>query len=249
MADPLELEINDVTKRFGSNTVLDGISLAIEPGMGFALIGKSGEGKSVALKIMLGLLPCDRGEVRRRGQGPSGNLGAWRQSIGVLFQGGALFDSMPVWKNVAFAGLRGWQRIEGRQARRLAEEKLERVGLDTTVADLYPAELSGGMQRRVGIARAIFTQPRLLFLDEPTTGLDPVRSQQITNLIATILADGAMTAVAISHDMDFVASVATEAALLDGGRIVWGGSTDRILTDTNDTLGDFVHGRSQPSSP
>jgi len=243
MTQPPELELDRVTKRFGHNTVLDGISLSIEQGLSFALIGKSGEGKSVALKIMLGLMPCEQGQVRTRGEELARHLATWRQSIGVLFQGGALFDSLPVWKNVAFAGLRGRQRMDARQARRTAEEKLERVGLDTTVADHYPAELSGGMQRRVGIARAVFAQPRLLFLDEPTTGLDPVRSRQITDLIATLLADSSMTAVTISHDMDFVTKVATRAALLDGGRIVWMGESGTILDDSDDRLSDFVHGR------
>ncbi len=249
MATPPELELDCITKRFGSNTVLDRLSLTVERGVSFALIGKSGGGKSVALKIMLGLLPCDRGEVRARGMKLTQHISEWRQSIGVLFQGGALFDSLPVWKNVAFAGLRGRERMDARQARSKAEEKLERVGLNASVAGQYPAELSGGMQRRVGIARALFTQPQLLFLDEPTTGLDPVRSEQITTLIADILADSSMTAVTISHDMNFVPRISTQTALLDGGRIVWQGASRSIHEHGHDRLGNFVQGRRDSDLP
>ena len=239
-----EIEFVHVSKFFDSNVVLQDLSFTIHSGESFALIGKSGEGKSVALKIMLGLLKCDGGKVLVGGGNLVDGIDEFRRSIGVLFQGGALFDSLPVWKNVAFAGLKGIHRTGKTSARKAAEETLERVGLDADICDLYPAELSGGMNRRVGIARALYGQPRLLFFDEPTTGLDPVRSSQITDLIGNILSDGGVTAVTVSHDMAFVSKIADRVALLDGGRIVWRGNSDEIATAEDGRLGNFVQGRS-----
>lgn len=239
----IEIELSRITKRFDCNHVLSDVSFRVRPGESFALIGKSGVGKSVALKIMLGLLQADSGEVLLGGRGIAECIEDFRQSSGVLFQGGALFDSLPVWKNVAFSGLKGARRVDSRQARKAAEEKLERVGLDVSIVEQYPSELSGGMQRRVGIARALYGEPRVLFFDEPTTGLDPVRAARITELISGILADSRVTAVTISHDMNFVGRVADNAALLAEGRIAWRGSSDEIVDANDGVLGDFVRGR------
>jgi phospholipid/cholesterol/gamma-HCH transport system ATP-binding protein len=229
-----ELEWRGVRKIFGGRPVLDALDLSIAAGRSLVIIGGSGQGKSVALKLALGLMRPDAGTILFRGQSLPGLLNRrqsdlYRQS-GVLFQGAALFDSLRIWEVVAFRLLHADNRPRAR-ARDAAIEALAQVQLGPEVADLYPAELSGGMQKRVGLARAIVGAPRILFFDEPTTGLDPVSAASISRLIADQVARLGCTAVTITHDLVSARTIADDIALLDGGRIAWqGGRADLDTT-------------------
>ncbi len=237
------ISLEEVEKSFKNDTaVLRGVSFAVNRGESIALIGGSGVGKSVVIKCILGLIRHDRGVIRVCGNEPSpGNL-AGGARIGMLFQGGALFDSMTVMQNVAFQHLRGPNRIPVSDARELAAQKLRRVGLQPDVLDQYPSQLSGGMQKRAGLARAIATDPDILFFDEPTTGLDPVRAARINELICGIVAENKSTAVTITHDMSSVRTIASRVALLHEGVIEWSGSADDLDHDQNPCLRQFVSG-------
>lgn len=220
------LEWRAVRKRFGGKTVLDGLDLAVDAGRSLVIMGGSGQGKSVTLKLALGLMRADAGEVLFEGRALPGGLGRHQQRLyracGVLFQGAALFDSLTVWENVAFRLINADGR--GRKpARAAALEALDQVRLEASVADLYPSELSGGMQKRVGLARAIVGKPRILFFDEPTTGLDPMTAEAINLLIVDLVKRLGCTAVSITHDMVSARTIADDIAMLDRGKVVWRG--------------------------
>ena len=237
------IEVSDLYKSFDQNHVLRGVNLEVRDGRSMAIIGASGQGKSVILKCLLGLTEPDSGKILLNGIDPnSGQKNSIRSKVGMLFQGGALFDSLPIWQNVAFRYLHGKEKINALEARKIAVEKLERVGLKSTFADNFPSELSGGMQKRVALARAIATQPEIIFFDEPTTGLDPIMAQVINDLIRELVVELGVTAVTITHDIQSVRSIADEVALLHNGVIQWSGSLDQLDKSKNNYLKQFIAG-------
>ena len=244
----LGIKIVDLHKSFGAQKVLDGVSLDIPKGKSTVIVGCSGTGKSVLIKSILGLVAPDRGEIFFEGVDMTKPKA--RQSLqgrftyGMLFQGAALFDSMKIWENVAFGLIQG-QGMARRPARIKAIENLERVGLGEAVAELYPSQLSGGMQKRVGLARAIATRPNFLFFDEPTTGLDPIMSDVINDLIRTIVTSLGATAISITHDMASVRKIADQVALLHQGKLIWVGPADKIDKSDNPYMTQFVKGLAQ----
>lgn len=241
-----KIELKGVKKRFGEKVVLDGVDLTIEQGESLVVIGGSGTGKSVTIKCVLGILRPDEGEILVDGEPVTRLRGAARDAFlrkfGMLFQNAALFDSMPVWENVAFGLIQG-HGVPKRKAHDIAIETLAKVGLGTDVADLSPSELSGGMQKRVGLARAIATKPEIIFFDEPTTGLDPIMSDVINNLIVDMVKDVGATALSITHDMVSARKIADRIAMLYKGRIVWCGPTAEIDKSGNPYVEQFIHGR------
>jgi phospholipid/cholesterol/gamma-HCH transport system ATP-binding protein len=241
-----KIKLTEVVKRFGDNIVLDGVNLSVEPGESVAIIGGSGTGKSVTLKCILGLLKPDSGSVTVDGEEIVGagarEMSRIRTKFGMLFQGGALFDSMPVWRNVTF-GLTQGRMTDAAQMRRIAEENLERVGLKADILNLRPSELSGGMQKRVALARAIAPRPEIIFFDEPTTGLDPIRADMINDLIVSLVDDLGVTALTITHDMVSARKIANRVAMLYNGRIIWHGPRDRLYDSGNPYVDQFVQGR------
>ena len=240
------IELRDVHKAFGANTVLNGVDLTIPKGESMVIIGGSGTGKSVLLKCVLGLVTPDSGQILVDGKAADrGSRDAFLARFGMLFQGGALFDSLPVWQNVAFRLLRGAQKRPRAEAREIAVEKLRRVGLKEWVADLYPAELSGGMQKRVGLARAIAAEPEIIFFDEPTTGLDPIMSGVINELIREIVVEMGATAMTITHDMTSVRAIADKVAMLHGGVIQWTGPVSELDATPDPYVQQFIHGRAE----
>ncbi|MBV8889451.1 MAG: ATP-binding cassette domain-containing protein [Alphaproteobacteria bacterium] len=243
-----KISVRGVEKSFGRKRVLDGIELDCAAGESLVVIGGSGTGKSVLVKCILGLLRPETGSIRIDGVETVGMRRADRerlmQKFGMLFQGSALFDSLPVWENVAF-GL-----IEGRgmardKARDIAATKLAAVGLGAEIAELRPAELSGGMQKRVALARAIAAEPEIIFFDEPTTGLDPIMADVINELILKCVRELGATAVSITHDMVSARKIADRIAMLHKGRIVWHGPTAEIDRSGNPFVDQFVHGRAE----
>jgi len=242
------ITLNALEKSFGQNHVLRGVTLQVPKGSSMVIIGGSGTGKSVLLKCILGLVTPDRGTITVAGQdilhakGPKARS-AFLDRFGMLFQGGALFDSLPVWHNVAFRLLRSAQAMPAQKARGLAVEKLRRVGLGPDVADRFPAELSGGMQKRVGLARAIATDPEIIFFDEPTAGLDPIMSGVINSLIREIVVEMGATAMTITHDMTSVRAIADDVAMLHDGTIKWCGPVAQIDHSGDAYLDQFIHGR------
>ena len=240
------IELRDVHKAFGANTVLNGVDLTIPKGESMVIIGGSGTGKSVLLKCILGLVTPDSGQILVDGKpADRGSRDAFLARFGMLFQGGALFDSLPVWQNVAFRLLRGAQKRPRAEAREIAVEKLRRVGLKPAVADLFPAELSGGMQKRVGLARAIAAEPEIIFFDEPTTGLDPIMSGVINALIREIVVEMGATAMTITHDMTSVRAIADKVAMLHGGVIQWTGPVSELDATPDPYVQQFIHGRAE----
>ncbi len=240
------IELNDVRKSFGDNHVLRGVDLSIPKGESLVIIGGSGTGKSVALKCILGLIRPDSGSITLDGRDAfTGDRDAYLQRFGMLFQGGALFDSLPVWQNVAFRLQRGALKRPADEAREIAIEKLRRVGLKSDVADRYPAELSGGMQKRVGLARAIAAEPEIIFFDEPTTGLDPIMAGVINDLIREIVVEMGATALTITHDMSSVRAIADKVAMLHDGVIKWHGPKEDMDASGNAHLDQFIHGRAE----
>nr|WP_310524030.1 ATP-binding cassette domain-containing protein [Polymorphobacter sp.] len=237
-----KISLNGVTKRFGPKIVLNGVDLDIAPAESMVIIGGSGTGKSVTMKCILGLLRPDTGSIMVDGREVTGLRGRaladHQAKFGMLFQGGALFDSLPVWRNIAFA-LSG----SASSRRAAAIDNLARVGLGADVADLRPSELSGGMQKRVALARAIAARPEILFFDEPTTGLDPIMADVINDLIRTLVTDLKITALTITHDMSSVRKIADTVAMLYEGKIVWHGPRDGIDSADNPYVDQFVHGR------
>jgi len=238
------IELKDVHKAFGANRVLRGVNLTITGGQSMVIIGGSGTGKSVLLKCILGLVHPDAGQILLDGEDAArAERDAFLARFGMLFQGGALFDSLRVWENVAFRLLRGLKARPKAEARAIAIEKLRRVGLRAQVADLYPAELSGGMQKRVGLARAIAAEPEIIFFDEPTTGLDPIMAGVINELIREIVVEMGATAMTITHDMSSVRAIADRVAMLHDGVIQWTGPIAEMDTAPDPYLQQFIHGR------
>lgn len=237
------IALEGVSKRFGSRQVLDGLSVSVMPGESLVIIGGSGTGKSVTLKCILGLIPIDAGSIQVDGQEVAGLKGAaldaHRTRFGMLFQGGALFDSLSVWRNISFA-------LPGSVATRKAAavDNLARVGLGPEVADLKPSELSGGMQKRVALARAIAARPPIIFFDEPTAGLDPITAAVINRLIRTLVTDLKITAITITHDMASVRSIADRVAMLHVGKIIWDGPLHSLDGCDNAYVRQFITGSS-----
>ena len=246
-----KLEWRGVRKSFGGRPVLDDLDLGVAPGRSLVIMGGSGQGKSVTVKLAMGLLTPDAGEIRLDGANIASVTGSARRrafaGIGVLFQGAALFDSLSVWENVAFRLINA-DRAPRRKARARAMEALSRVRLPADVADAYPASLSGGMQKRVGLARAIVGRPSLLFFDEPTSGLDPVTAAVINELIVEQVRDLGCTAVTITHDVASARKIADEIAMLHGGRIIWRGSPSELDLASDPYVRQFVEGRSDEAS-
>ena len=240
------ISFQDVHKSFGPKAVLRGVNLDIAQGTSMVIIGGSGTGKSVALKCVLGLITPDAGTIMVDGQNATqGDHDAFLARFGMLFQGGALFDSLPVWQNVAFRLLRGSLKRPRSEAREIAIEKLRRVGLTPDVADLFPSELSGGMQKRVGLARAIAAEPEIIFFDEPTTGLDPIMSGVINDLIREIVVEMGATAMTITHDMTSVRAIADNVAMLHDGVIQWTGPVGEMDNSGDPYLTQFISGSAE----
>ena len=238
------ITLSGVTKSFGKNRVLRGVDLTIPSGQSMVIIGGSGTGKSVLLKCILGLVRHDTGTITLDGQDVTkADRDAFLARFGMLFQGGALFDSLRVWENVAFRLMRGPAKRPKLEAREIAIEKLRRVGLKPEVADLFPAELSGGMQKRVGLARAIAAEPEIIFFDEPTTGLDPIMAGVINDLIREIVTEMGATAMTITHDMTSVRAIADRVAMLHDGVIQWTGPIADLDTTPDPYVQQFIHGR------
>jgi phospholipid/cholesterol/gamma-HCH transport system ATP-binding protein len=240
------ITLTNVHKAFGSNKVLQGVNLHIARGESLVIIGGSGTGKSVALKCVLGLITPDSGKIEVDGQDAArAERDAFLARFGMLFQGGALFDSLPVWQNVAFRLMRGSLKRPTEEAREIAIEKLRRVGLKPEVADLFSSELSGGMQKRVGLARAIAAEPEIIFFDEPTTGLDPIMAGVINELIRKIVVEMGATAMTITHDMTSVRAIADKVAMLHDGVIKWTGPVADMDQSGDPYLDQFIHGRAE----
>ncbi|WP_435137912.1 ABC transporter ATP-binding protein [Pseudopelagicola sp. nBUS_19] len=236
----------NVHKSFGPKQVLRGVNLEIPKSSSMVIIGGSGTGKSVALKCVLGLITPESGTITVDGRDATqGDRDAFLARFGMLFQGGALFDSLPVWQNVAFRLLRGSLKRSRQEAREVAVEKLRRVGLTPDVADLFPSELSGGMQKRVGLARAIAAEPEIIFFDEPTTGLDPIMSGVINDLIREIVVEMGATAMTITHDMTSVRAIADNVAMLHDGVIQWTGPVSQMDNSGDPYLSQFISGSAE----
>lgn len=237
------IDLRDIHKAFGNNRVLNGVNLKVDKGTSMVIIGGSGTGKSVLLKSVLGLVKPDSGKIMVQDQDVEQvNRDAFLAQFGMLFQGAALFDSLSVWQNVAFRLLRGSLKKPKEEARDIAISKLRRVGLAEDVADRFPAELSGGMQKRVGLARAIATDPQIIFFDEPTTGLDPIMAGVINDLIRDIVVEMGATTMTITHDMTSVQAIADNVAMLHAGKIQWTGPKDQLDTCGDPYITQFVNG-------
>ena len=243
---PPKISLKNVKKAFGDKVVLDGVNLDVAVGESVVIIGGSGTGKSVAIKCILGLLTPDEGTIEIDGRDVLDMTPREREKlnmqIGMLFQAAALFDSLPVWENVSF-GLLAEKRCGRDEARDIALEKMALVGLKPDIADLSPADLSGGMQKRVGLARAIAIDPSIIFFDEPTTGLDPVMADVINKLIVHVNENVGATALTITHDMASAKKIGDRIAMLYEGKIIWAGPPDDVDQSGNDYLDQFIHGR------
>ncbi len=242
------LELKHLRKAFGRKVVLDDVNLDVKPGQSLVIIGGSGTGKSVSLKCAIGLMTPTSGQVLVDGTdlhaADKETRDELQSSFGMLFQGGALFDSLRIWENVGFRLIYA-NNMKRKQAREAAIEALGRVGMGEDVADLYPNELSGGMQKRVSLARAIVAKPKILFFDEPTTGLDPIMADVIDKLIVEQVKDLGAAAVSITHDMVSARKIADEVAMLYEGKIIWRGPVDKLDDPGNDYVDQFVHGKSE----
>jgi phospholipid/cholesterol/gamma-HCH transport system ATP-binding protein len=242
------LKLEGIGKSFGRNDVLRGVDLDVAPGQSLVVIGGSGSGKSVMLKVALGLMTPTGGKVLFDGLDVTSSTGKTRESmrarIGMLFQSGALFDSLTVWENVAFRLINadGMKRSDAKE-RAIATLKKVRLGAD--VAGLYPAEISGGMQKRVSLARSIISEPDLIFFDEPTTGLDPITADAINDLIVEQVRGLGAATVTITHDMSSARKIADEVAMLFEGRIIWRGPASEVDHSGHDHVDQFVHGRAE----
>jgi phospholipid/cholesterol/gamma-HCH transport system ATP-binding protein len=248
MSPQPKIQLVDVHKAFGPKKVLDGVTVDIAAGESFVIIGGSGTGKSVTLKCILGLMRPERGSILVDGEETVGMSARNRERVlkkfGMLFQGGALFDSLSVWENVAFGLIQG-RRLDRKKAKNKAIEKLLQVGLGSDVADLSPSELSGGMQKRVALARAIASEPEIIFFDEPTTGLDPIMADVINELIVKCVKEVGATAVSITHDMHSARKISDRMAMLYHGKLIWVGRTADVDRADNAYVDQFIHGRAQ----
>jgi phospholipid/cholesterol/gamma-HCH transport system ATP-binding protein len=247
MADG-HIVLENVGKAFGPKQVLNGVNLAVKKGQSLVVIGGSGTGKSVMLKCILGILRADAGSIRIAGDDITHATGEKRDALlrrfGMLFQGSALFDSLPVWENVAFGLIQGRDMARTR-AKDIAIDKLAQVGLTPDVGALFPAELSGGMQKRVALARAIAADPEIIFFDEPTTGLDPIMADIINKLIVDCVKRLGATTISITHDMASARKIADEIAMIYKGQIVWQGPVKKIDKSGNPYVDQFIHGRGE----
>ncbi|HXO00931.1 MAG TPA: ABC transporter ATP-binding protein [Stellaceae bacterium] len=243
-----KISVRGLRKSFGAKCVLDGVDIDCGVGESLVIIGGSGTGKSVLVKCILGLLHPEAGSIRIDGVETVGASRAERTALmhkfGMLFQGSALFDSLRVWENVAFGLIQG-RGMERAKARRIALEKLAAVGLGAEVGELHPAELSGGMQKRVALARAIAAEPEIIFFDEPTTGLDPIMADVINDLIIKCVREVGATAVSITHDMVSARKIADRVAMLHKGKIIWQGPAGQIDDSNNPFVDQFVHGHAE----
>lgn len=248
MSETAKLALIGVRKAFGSKKVLQGIDLKINAGRSLVIIGGSGTGKSVTLKCVLGLIKPDAGSILIDGKESVGTStderAEFMRKFGMLFQGAALFDSLRVWENVAFGLVQG-RGMDRRSAYDVAIEKLQSVGLDESVAQLYPAELSGGMQKRVGLARAVAANPEIIFFDEPTTGLDPIMADVINNLIVKSVKQLGATALSITHDLASARKIADDVAMIYQGQIIWQGPVATLDRSGNEYVDQFIHGRAE----
>ena len=249
MTSPVpKLAWKGVTKQFGNRKVLDQLDLSVAPGRSLVIIGGSGQGKSVTIKTALGLLRPEAGAIELDGKNVVGLSENQRRKlfsrVGVLFQGAALFDSLTIWENVAFRLINA-DGVPRRQARERAIEALGQVRLSADVANRFPSELSGGMQKRAGLARAVVAQPEILFFDEPTTGLDPITAAAINELISDQVRRLGSTAVSITHDLASAQTIGDEIAMLHGGKIIWRGPAAELATTDNPYVRQFVEGRAE----
>ncbi len=242
------IRVRGLRKAFGPKKVLDGIDLDVAPGESLVVIGGSGSGKSVLLKCILGLLPPDSGSILIDGEETTRLSGGERAKVmrkfGMLFQGGALFDSLKVWENVAFGPIQA-DGMPTHEAKEVALTKLEAVGLTPEVGELKPAELSGGMQKRVSLARAIARQPAIIFFDEPTTGLDPIMADVINDLIVKCVKDLGASTISITHDMASARKIGDRLAMLYQGKLIWQGAVADLDTSGNAFVDQFIHGRAE----
>jgi len=243
-----KIALKGLKKRFGPKVVLDGIDLEIATGESLVVIGGSGSGKSVLLKCIIGIIDPDDGTVLIDGEDTTHLTGSNRTELmrkfGMLFQGSALFDSLKVWENVAFGLIQG-RGIGRTEAQEVAIKKLASVGLPPEVGELWPSELSGGMQKRVGLARAIAAEPEIIFFDEPTTGLDPIMGDVINDLIVQCRKQLGATTLSITHDLASARKIADRVAMIYGGKIVWSGPVAQIDRSGNPYVDQFIHGRAE----
>ncbi|MSO80422.1 MAG: ATP-binding cassette domain-containing protein [Alphaproteobacteria bacterium] len=243
-----KIAVRGLRKAFGAKQVLRGLDLEVVRGESLVVIGSSGSGKSVLIKTIMGLIDADEGSIRVDGEEVlglgRGERARVQRKFGMLFQGAALFDSLPVWENVAFGPLQGG-RFARTRARRMAVDALAQVGIARDAADRLPAELSGGMQKRVGLARAIATRPEIVFFDEPTTGLDPVMGAAIDRLIRHVVTSMGVTAVTITHDMACARRIADRVAMIFAGHILWAGPVADLDRSGNPYVDQFVNGRTE----
>ena len=240
--------LKQVRKHFGKKHVLNGLDLEVGKGRSLVVIGGSGTGKSVMLKCILGILKPDDGEIIVGGENAVGLKGTAKDEylarFGMLFQGSALFDSLAVWENVAFGLIQG-RGMARNTAKDIAMDKLAQVGLTADVGALYPAELSGGMQKRVALARAIAADPEIIFFDEPTTGLDPIMADVINNLIVDCVKRLGATTISITHDMASARKIADDIAMIYKGQIIWRGEANKVNSSGNAYVDQFIHGRAE----
>lgn len=248
MPGDAKIELQSVHKSFGPKVVLDGVDLVVPRGESLVVIGGSGTGKSVMLKCILGLMKPESGVIKVDGENvldmDAGDREATMRKFGMLFQGAALFDSLPVWANVAFGLIQG-QKMRRAEAKEIAVANLAKVGLGPEVGELSPAELSGGMQKRVALARAIATSPEIIFFDEPTTGLDPIMADVINELIVERVKDLGATTLSITHDMASARKIADHIAMIYHGKIIWSGRKDEVDQSGNPYVDQFIHGRAE----
>ena len=248
MSAAAKIALRDVAKSFGPKKVLQGIDLDVAPGESMVVIGGSGSGKSVLLKCILGLMTPDRGSICVDGEETVAFNDRSRARVmrkfGMLFQGGALFDSLRVWENVAFGPIQS-DGMKAEEAREVAVAKLGAVGLGPEIGELFPSELSGGMQKRVALARAIAREPEIIFFDEPTTGLDPIMADVINDLIVKCVSDLGATAISITHDMASARKIGHRIGMLYEGRLIWQGPVADIDHSGNAHVDQFIHGRAE----
>lgn len=245
---PAKIEVKGMHKSFGKKKVLTGVDISVKERESLVVIGGSGSGKSVLLKNIIGLMRCDKGSVKIDGE-ETARLSERRRSkimhkFGYLFQGGALFDSLPIWQNVAFGLIQG-KGMDPKDAKEIAIAKIRQVGMDADVGELYPNELSGGMQKRISLARAIATDPEIIFFDEPTTGLDPIMADVINDLIVKCSEEVGATTITITHDMSSVRKIADQVAMIYQGKIIWNGGIKELDNSGNEYVDQFIHGSSK----
>ncbi len=237
------ISVHDLEVSLGGKNILKGVDLTLKKGESLVVLGCSGTGKSILLKSLLGLVPKQKGRIIIDGvdfdTATSDECEMALRSVGMLFQNSALFDSLTVWENVAFGLIYG-RRLDPRKAKEIALEKMSLVDLDRSVANLFPSELSGGMMKRVGLARALALSPQVIFFDEPTTGLDPITGRIVIDLIDKTVKDSGIAAITITHDLTCLRRVADRVAFLFDGRVIWTGSIQGMDSTENPYLRQFL---------